>query len=628
MPNKFHHIRCLIVLVLLVTAFVGLGVRLFSIQVGQHEFFLRQALAMHEHTLTIYPSRGRILDRHHKTLAMSEPTKILCLDPEVIADPARTKNPDALVARLVEITGKPTEELARLAYLNGRREVWVQRELPDETIEQLEALRGNRAFFEDVVGTESNPARSYQYPGIILKDRVRRTYPNGALAAHVLGFVRHETSNDEEIEPAVRDDKYPAAGIELVADHWLNGENGRRIKHVDGRWREVLRGAPQEVVATDGLNVALTIDLNIQCLVEQAVANAAKRVKCEGITALVLRPQTGEILACANWPTFDPNKLTEQTHQHTANAAVEHAFEPGSTLKPFTAATALHHGTVTLETEFDCEHGAWRTPVGRVLHDVHGYGVLSVFAIIEKSSNIGIAKVAATLGGPGERPNMDLAKQRLYDGLRAFGFGRRTGILLAAESPGLLRPPHEWSGYSMTSLPMGQEISVTPLQLALAYCALANGGTLMEPRLVAGLIDANGKVIETFPPEAVERVIPERVARQITSAMKAVVTAEGAARQADIPGYTEAGKTGTAEKIINGRYSDTVYDSAFVGYAPADNPEVVILVALYGTTRPNHYGGKVAGPVFAEIGANVLQYLEVPPDDDASEVARTRRGAN
>ncbi len=615
MPNKLHHIRCLIVLVLLVTAFAGLGVRLFSIQVGQHEFFVQQALAMHERTVTLYPSRGRILDRHDKTLAMSEPTKILCLNPEVIADPTRTKDPDALVARLAEITGTPAEELARLAYLDGAREVWVQRELPEETIQRIEELRGDRSVFEDAVGTESDSARSYHYPGIILKDRVRRTYPNGALAAHVLGFVRHETSQDTEIEPAVRDDKHPVAGIELAADHWLKGQNGRRIKHVDGRWREVLRGAAQGDAAIDGLDVALTIDLNIQCFVERAVAEAAERVKCDGITALVLRPQTGEILACANWPTFDPNKLTEQTHHHTANAAVEHAFEPGSTLKPFTAALALDYGTVTLETEFDCEHGAWRTPVGRVLHDVHGYGVLTVFTIIEKSSNIGIAKVAATLGGPGEEPDMELAKERLHNGLRAFGFGRRAGIPLAAESPGLLRPTHEWSGYSMTSLPMGQEISVTPLQLGLAYCALANGGTLMEPRLVARLIDANGRVIETFPPEAVERVIPEQVARQITSAMKAVVTAEGTARQADIPGYTEAGKTGTAEKIINGRYSDTVYDSAFVGYAPADNPEVVILVVLYGTTRPNHYGGKVAGPVFAQIGRDVLQYLEVPPDE-------------
>jgi cell division protein FtsI (penicillin-binding protein 3) len=615
MPNKLHHIRCLIVLALLVTAFAGLGVRLFSIQVGQHEFFARQALAMHEHAVTLYPNRGRILDRHDKTLAMSEPTKILCLNPELIADPTRTKDPDALVARLAEITGTPADELARLAYLQGRREVWVQRELPEETIGQVEALRGNRSFFEEVVGTDADSASSYRYPGIILKDRVRRTYPNGTLAAHVLGFVRHQTSEDPEIEPAVRDDKYPVAGVELTADQWLRGENGRRIKHVDGRWREVLREAGGGRPPTNGFDVVLTIDLNIQCFVEQAIVQAAERVACDAITVLVLEPQTGDILACANWPTFDPNRLTEQTHRHTANAAVEYVFEPGSTLKPFTAALALHYRTVTLETEFDCEHGLWRTRIGRPLHDAHAYDILTVFDIIRKSSNIGIAKVAATLGGTGREPDERVAEERLYAGLRAFGFGQATGLLLPAESPGQLRPITEWSGYSMTSLPMGHEIGVTPLQLALAYGAIANRGMLMEPRLVERLVDEDGNLVKRFPPRQVGQAVSPRAAAEVTRAMEAVTREGGTAPKADIPGYTQAGKTGTSHKVIDGYYSNTVFDSTFAGFAPAADPQVVIVVTMYGTKRPSHYAGTVTAPVFAQIARDVLQYLEVSPDE-------------
>jgi cell division protein FtsI (penicillin-binding protein 3) len=629
MPNDIHKSRCVTVLALLIVAFVGLGAKLFYIQVTKHDFFVREALAQHERRITLFPSRGRVLDRDGKTLAMSEPTRVVCLNPEVIADPKKTKDPDAFVARSAQIMGRPQDEIARLAYQTGKREVWVQRKVPEAILEQIEALQHDRAFFEDVPPGKASAESPYSYQGIVLKDRMRRVYPNGTMLAHVLGYVRDERPDDEEHEPAVRDDKYPLAGIELSANNWLKGENGSTVRQIDGSRREILRGTPQDQPPRNGLDVVLTIDLNIQCFVEEAVARAAAAVKCDGITALVLRPQTGEILAWANAPGFDPNGLTAAMQPFTTNVAIERMFEPGSTLKPFTAAIALEHGTVTLETELDCEHGAWRTPAGRVLHDAHSYDMLSVFDVIEKSSNIGIAKVAASLGGPGDTPDMELAKRRLYDGLRAFGFGQKTSIELPGEIAGLFRPLRDWSGYSMTSLPMGQEIGVTPLQLALAYCAIANGGTLMEPRLVARTVDENGNVVEAFPPRAVRRVISEDVARQVTAAMKAVVTEEGTGRRADIPGYTQAGKTGTAEKIINGRYSDTIFDSSFVGFAPAGNPQIVIVVTLYGTVKPNHYGGTVAAPVFAEIGTNVLQYMEVAPDDvAAAEAESTRAGAD
>ncbi len=621
MPNRLHRIRCAVVVVMLIGAFLALGAKLFHIQIVRHDFFVKEALALHERNITLYPARGRILDRRGKCLALSEPTKIICLVPGIIADPAKTKDPDALVARLAAILGKSPAEVAQCAFDEASELKYLQREASEEALEQIEALRADRAFFEDItkVGSASSTP-PYEYGGIYLKDRVRRTYPNSELAAHVLGYVRHETSQDEEIEPAVRDDKYPVTGIELEADRWLHGRNGSRIKRMDCRRREVLLKADRGQPAVDGSDVVLTIDLNIQSFVEEAVARAADRVACDSITALVLRPQTGEILAWANRPTFDPNRLTNDTRHCTTNPGLEEKFEPGSTLKPCTAALALHYRTVTLESEFYCEHGCWRTPVGRVLHDAHAYDTLSVFDIIEKSSNIGIAKVAATLGvGPDGRPNEALAKERLYAGLRAFGFGQATGVRLPHESRGTLYPPSQWSGYSMTSLPMGHEIAVTPLQLALAYCAIANGGNLVEPRLIARLVDQNGAVVEEFPPKVVHRAISEQAARDIAIAMQAVVSREGTAPRADIPRFSQAGKTGTSHKVIDGRYSDTFFDSTFVGFAPVREPEVVILVTMRGVVKPNHYAGTVVAPVFAEIGTHVLEYLEVPPDEVKNE---------
>jgi len=616
MPNKVHRIRCLIILVALVIAFLALGAKLFYIQIARHDFFLREALALHERDTTLYPARGRILDRNRKCLAMSEPTRILCLNPEVIADPRHTKDPDALVAALAAILGKPQEEITGHAFLENRREEWLERELPEDVLEQIERLRRDRSLFEDVFDDGTPPAESaYRYAGIILKRRVRRVYPNGTRLAHVLGHVRNESDTEQERGAPVLDDRHPVAGIELAADKWLKGREGWGVKHMDGRRREILRRAAPGEPAVDGLDVVLTIDLNIQSFVEEAIARAAENVPCDGITALVLRPHTGEVLAWANWPTFDPNSLSEETAEHTADAAVEEIFEPGSTLKPLTAALALHHRTVTLETEFDCEHGRWRMPIGRVLRDAHAYDMLTVFDIIVKSSNIGIVKVAETLGGPLDTRDEELAKQRLDAGLRAFGFGRRTGAPLTVESPGLLRPISQWSGYSMSSLPFGHEIGVTPLQLALAFCTIANGGTLMEPRLIASLVDREGDLVKTFPPKAVRRVISERAAGDITKAMQAVVSKEGTARRADIPGFSQAGKTGTSHKVIEGHYSDTLFDSTFAGFAPVGEPEVVILVTMRGTVKPTHFAGTVAAPVFAEIGREVLQYLEVPPDE-------------
>jgi cell division protein FtsI/penicillin-binding protein 2 len=396
---------------------------------------------------------------------------------------------------------------------------------------------------------------------------------------------------------------------------------------VDQRWREVLPDAERGEPAQDGLDVVLTIDLNIQAFVEEAIAQAVETVACDSVTVIVLRPQTGEILALANWPTFDPNGLTDATQGRTANPAIEEIFEPGSTLKPFSAALALNYGTVTLDTEFYCEHGAWHTPVGRVLHDAHAYDTLRVFDIITKSSNIGICKIAATLGNrPGGPPDEALAKQRLEAGLRAFGFGRRTGLPLPIESPGLLRPLSAWSGYSMTSLPMGHEIGVTPLQLALAFAAIANGGNLMEPRLIACLKDKAGNVLTTFPPRVVRRVVSERAARDITQALQGVVSDQGTARRADIPGFTQAGKTGTSQKVVGGSYSDTCFDSTFIGFAPVPRPELVILVTMRGTVKPNHYAGTVVAPVFAAIGRDVLEYLEVPPDELDTETDAQSHG--
>ncbi|HEX4083760.1 MAG TPA: penicillin-binding protein 2, partial [Chthoniobacteraceae bacterium] len=367
----------------------------------------------------------------------------------------------------------------------------------------------------------------------------------------------------------------------------------------------------------DGYNVQLTIDLNIQNIVETELDAACQQYHPKKAIAIMMRPQTGEILAMANRPDFDPNDIRTkppsfiQEHEgDMRNCAISDEMEPGSTFKIVTGAAALNEHTVRPDTIIYCENGAFNYG-GRYLHDDHPNGDLSVDDILIKSSNIGAAKLALGLG-----------EQRFYGYIRAFGFGERTGIALPGEIPGLVYPPHRWSKLSITRIPMGQEVAVTPLQTLTAMCAIANGGKLMMPQVVHLITDDHGQTISTFPPVAIRQVIAPSTAREVVDALKGVVSARGTAALAQVPGFVCAGKTGTAEKIDpHGGYLHGKYIVSFCGFLPADNPAFACIVMLDDAqTKPDEdYGGQVAGPVFSRIGEKVARYMNLEPQPDIPE---------
>jgi len=630
--NKSHRIRSALVLLGLFASFLTIAARLFSIQVLQHDYFVAKGKKIYETRELIYPKRGAILDRNLKLLALSEPTKVICADLRKIQEPKVTKNPHMLASVLSQILDLERDRLLGLFALQGRQAVYVKRKPTQEMIDAVERLRHDRAFFEAEATASSLRGGSeddFVYRGVFFDNRVKRVYPDGALLCHVLGFVSDDPSPGKAL---VRDDSHPVAGIERTADQWLQGEVGWRMKNIDNRRRWVISAQLVEKPAVSGKNVVLTIDEAIQFICEEEIKRQFEEVPCKSITAVVVNPSTGEILAMANLPNFDPNIILEFDPQKVCNQAIEYSFEPGSSLKAVTAAIALEEGVVSLGEKVDCAHGVWRAPKGPLLHDVHGYGELTFEEVVVKSSNIGIAKVCSRLG-----------PQRLHRGLKNFGFGSPTGILLPGETSGTLRPPNSWTGYSMAEVPMGQEVAVTPLQLTMAFAGIANGGVLMKPLIIKEVRDESGDVIARFDPQPLGRAISQETAAKMKSILRRVVSPEGTGNRADIKGYSQAGKTGTAQRALpvtdeSGRivkwvYSDTIFNSTFCGFAPVDNPQIVIVVTLQGTVKPYHFGGKVAAPVFAQIGEKVLRYLQVQPDEEAGQTdlagaARRRQAAS
>jgi len=615
MLSKGHKIRSGLVLAAFLVCFSGIVAKLFSIQVIKHDYFVAKGKRIYETRETMYPKRGSILDRNLKALALSEPSNIVCADLRHIQNPALTKDPSLLASKLASVLSLDQDRLLRTFALQGREAVYVKRKPSQEMIDGVESLRRDRLLFE--AATENPPQGEpgqddFVYRGVFLDNRVKRIYPDGTLLSHVIGFVADEPKPGIGL---VRDDSYPVGGVEKSADKWLRGELGWRMKDIDNRRRWVITARTLEKLAVNGNNVVLTIDEGIQFICEEEIKRQFDEVSCKTITAIVVRPQTGEVLAMANYPNFDPNGIMEFDLQVMSNHAIEFSFEPGSALKAVTGALALEGGVVTPEEKIQCEHGAWKAPKGPVLHDAHGYGELTFEEVIVKSSNIGVGKVCARLG-----------PETLYRGLKGFGFGTESGIMLPGEIPGTLRPANQWTGYSMAEVPMGQEVAVTPLQLVMATCAIANGGVLMKPLIVKEIRDETGKVVEQFEPEAVRRVISESTAKTMKSFLQKVVSKEGTGRRADIAGYSQGGKTGTAQKalpvrnetgqIVKWVYSDTVFNSTFCGFSPVEEPQIAILVTLQGTVKPHHFGGTVAGPAFSRIGERALKYLQVEPDEE------------
>jgi cell division protein FtsI (penicillin-binding protein 3)/stage V sporulation protein D (sporulation-specific penicillin-binding protein) len=406
-------------------------------------------------------------------------------------------------------------------------------------------------------------------------------------------------------------------GVEASMEEYLHGQDGYRFIEHNRAGQEIVPYRGQERASRDGYQVHLTVDLGLQSIVEEEIDAAVQEYSPQKATIILMRPQTGEILAIANRPNFDLNLRSEAKPEQMKNRAIIDMMEPGSTFKIVAAAAALNEHKMRPDSEVFCENGVWNYG-GSVLHDHRSFGYLSVREVLIKSSNIGAAKLAMSIGD-----------QKFYEYIRRFGFGERTGIELPGEINGVIRPPQAWSKISITRIPMGHEIGVTPLQMISAMATIANGGKLVTPRIIKSVTAPDGKIISSASPVVLRNVISPETAKQIGEALRGVVSDQGTAAAAAVPGFTIAGKTGTAQKVNpQGGYDHGKYVVSFVGYLPADHPEFVGLVVLDDahTSKPElNYGGLVAGPIFSRVGEKAARYLDLEPHEEIRKAIPVQR---
>ncbi len=551
----------LIVVVCLMLA--GLIGRLAYIQQKMRPQLLDWSQRRQSSTVPLAGRRGSIFDRQHRLLAGSQNQYT------VYADPRRIESiPDA-AEKLAAILQMPATEIRQLLEKPTSPAFVILKRGADKP--EREAVQG-----EDL-------------PGIGVLPEPARTYPMGSLAAHIVGFVGLEQNGQE--------------GVELSCDRFLRATPGRRVVFYDASRNPMFQAPDSFVAPRDGMHVVLTIDSAIQEIVERELAAGVEHFKPESALAMVMVPKTGEILSMACWPGFAPAQAGKTPPALRRNRILTDPVEPGSVFKPFVMSAALHAGVVHLGEMIDCHDGIFGK---RHLQDSHVHGTLTVEQVVSKSSNIGMAVVGLKLGN-----------KAMYNALHDFGFGRPTGVDLPGEGAGLLMPLKKWNSYSTTSVPMGQELAVTPMQLMTAFCALANGGRLMQPRVVAAVVDQEGQIIEdhSAPVERGLAMEPATVAKMRDILIQ--VVNEGTGKSAQLDRWQVMGKTGTAQVPRTDRrgYEPDAYLGSFIAAAPASDPAVAVLVMMRKpNVRMGYYGSQVSAPVVKAILQQVLPYLNVPPD--------------
>ncbi len=558
--------RTVLVCALAAGVFTAFSYRLVDLQVTQHEDYAMQAAEKHTMRKVLHARRGLIFDRNGELLASNLPVRTIVADGSHIRDPAAAAK---VVAPFLEME----ESELRTKLDSKKKYIVLQRKLAeDKALELAKAIRD-----ADIRGIYSEP------------DAVR-IYPNGQMLGHVLGFLNHEGRGVQ--------------GIEMTMEEALCGQDGYRYIEHDRTGREIMLYRGQEKPPLHGLNVRLTIDMGLQAILEDELDSSFRDLRPEMAVAILLDPKTGEVLAMTNRPCFDPNFPGDSKPEQMKNRAIVDMVEPGSTFKIVVASAALTEHTVTEKTTIYCEGGSFAYG-GRILRDHHGYGALTLHDILVKSSNIGSAKMALMMGDA-----------KYYEYVRRFGFGDRTGIELPGEISGLVHPPSRWDKLTITRMPMGQSVCVTPLQIAVGMSVIANGGNLVAPQVVRSIEDADGQVVAERPPRVVRRVIPEGVAGFVSNALGGVVGEGGTAQLARVAGFQVAGKTGTAQKVSpKGGYAAGKYVVSFVGYLPQEDPRFVCLVLMDDPKLASNlaYGGLVAGPIFSRIGERAARYLDLVP---------------
>lgn len=567
--------RAVILVTIIFFGFAIISFRLFDLMILQHESLSRKAKQQYLKSKTLKPQRGIIWDRNMREMAINVETDSL------YAVPSEVTNIDILSSKLAPVIKVSAKKLNRTFRARKDKEfVWLSRKMNEETSRDVSSLKISEGFKELGLLTET-----------------KRYYPKGQTACHILGFTNIDNKG--------------ISGIELEYDEYMEGKEKKIFVGRDALGNSLARGLENNV---SGNNILLTIDEGLQYIVEREISKAMSEWEAAAAVAIMMNPVTGEILAMANMPAYDPNFPGKSADFERRNRAVTDLFEPGSTLKAILAAAAYEEGVVELDEEFDVSKG-YIIVGGKAIRDLHRNKILTFQEVIKKSSNVGAVQIGQKLG-----------KNNYYDYLKKFGFGEKTGIDMPGEIRGILRGPGDWSGTSLGAISIGQEIGVTPLQVLRAYSVIANGGFLMKPYVVSEIISDTGDVIRSNAPEIEGRVVSGKTTEIIKDILKTVIEKGGTGHNADVIGNFVAGKTGTAQKIDpdTGRYSKDKYISSFVGFVPADNPEVALIVVIY-EPKGAIYGGVVAAPVFKRIVENSFVYLNIPMESDKNHIVLVNR---
>jgi cell division protein FtsI/penicillin-binding protein 2 len=533
--------------------------RLYNIQVIQSNKFEEIAQQEHLTSFSIEGERGNIYDRNLKKLVVNVNVQSL------FAIPPKIENPREAALKISLILNLETKEV--LDKLNQKRPfVWIKRKLNETEVEEIKKLN---------------------LEGLDFLKESKRFYPKQYLASNLMGFVGIDNQGLE--------------GLELFFDQELKGLPGLVVLERDASGDEIPLSIKELNTHRDGNSIVLTIDEFIQYITEEALDKAFQKYKAKAGVAIVVEPKTGEVLAIAVRPSYDPNYFNKYALDLWRNLAITNTYEPGSTFKIVTIATALEEGVVKLDDQFYCK--GWTNYNGHIFHDIHQHGSQNLTDIVKNSCNVGVIQVGTRL------------EQKVFEkSIRRFGFGTLTEINLPGEVNGLIRSSKDWSKISLASISIGQEISITPIQLIMAISAIANRGTLMKPLIVKEILDSNQNSVKVFKPKPVRQVVSVETALTMTKILEQVVI-DGTGMEAKLDEYQVAGKTGTGQifDFATGKYSNSAYVSLFVGYVPAENPKISILILL-DQPKGSYYGGTVAAPVFKEIASKVLPYLSIPPN--------------
>jgi len=560
--------RAIILNTAVVFGFFIIFFRLSMLMVFDHKILSDKAKSQQIKAQDIRVARGNIYDRKGRELAVNmELESLYCDARELKADRQD-------MVRLSSALGVSPVALQAKFRPEGRF-TWVNRKLAPETARRV----------RDALGAEEDEGPLMKGFGFVPESK--RVYPKGALASHVIGSVGL--------------DNQPLEGIELKYDRYLKTSGGKVYFNRDASGRMLSPGVDLE---SSGNDILLTIDEGLQYIVERELDKAMLKWKAAAATAIMMDPRTGEVLALGSRPSYDPNEIRGAARNGVRNRAVTDIYEPGSTYKIIVGAAALEEKAAGLDSTFDCSRGSINVG-GKEIHDAHKHGVLTFKEVIQKSSNVG----SVMLG-------MKLGKEAVYKYSKLFGFGEKTGIDLPGEVSGWIRSPDRWSATSIGAIPIGQEVAATPLQVLRAYAAIANGGYLVRPHVVAEIRSPGGTVLSSTTKDDRKRILSEQTALTFRNILKTVAEEGGTATGAAVDGNAVAGKTGTAQMVdpVTKRYSRDRFISSFVGFVPADNPRIAMIVVIY-EPKGQIYGGVVAAPVFRNIADQALSYLNVPRED-------------